>query len=165
MNVVLLEGPDGGGKSRLAETLLEREDDARFVHMSIPDERPYDYWMGRLEAALTDGTLVIDRLHWSEDVYGPLFRGGADLTRGEREDLEAWLTERRCVVVLCLPPYEVAMANVRKAEGDKHHEPTQAMLVWLKYSEPWETTLPVVTYDYTVDSPPDIGRLRKEAYG
>ena len=164
MKAVLLEGCDGGGKSRLAETLLE-EPGSHLVHMSIPDERPIDYWWKRLEGAPTDGTLVIDRLHWSEDVYGPLFRGGADLTQGEREDLEAWLTERQCVVVLCLPPYEVAMRNVAKAEGDKHHEPMQAMLVWLKYAEPWETTLPVVAYDYTVDSLPDIGRARKEAYG
>lgn len=165
MKAVLLEGPDGSGKTRLAEALLE-EPGARRVHMSIPDERPIDYWWKRFaEVDTTDGTLVIDRLHWSEDVYGPLFRGGADLTQAEREGLEDWLVEHQCVVVLCLPPYEVAMANVAKAEGDKHHEPIQAMLVWFEYSEPWETTLPVVAYDYTVDSPPDIGRIRKEAYG
>ena len=164
MKAVLLEGPDGGGKSCLAETFLE-EPGSHLVHMSIPDKRPYDYWWERLEAAPTDGTLVIDRLHWSEDVYGPLFRGGADLAADEREMLEAWLIRHQCVVVLCLPPYEVAMENVQQSEGDRHHEPIQAMLVWFKYSEPWETSLPVVTYDYMVDSPPNISRIRKEAYG
>jgi hypothetical protein len=90
--LLILEGPDCGGKTTLAET-LEREHGYRRVHMGPPGpQHPYEQYMEALADAairqkqgIDTRPVVFDRLHLGERVYGPQLRGedklGAALTR------------------------------------------------------------------------------------
>jgi len=138
---------------------------AQLVHMGVPDCRPALYWWARIERRSRYSTvneLVIDRLHWSEDVYGWLFRCSSDVSDRERVSIETWLSFHKCVVVLCLPPRLVTIKNAEKEGGDQHHE--RAGDVWDAFNAGWRTTLPVIRYDYTVNGAPDILEERRRAY-
>ena len=162
MSIVLLEGPDGGGKTTLARIFSEAG--WEYVHMSLPEpvDRPLDYWVNRLSLPLEAHT-VIDRMHLSEEVYGTLFRGGSALNELDWWQLEGWLMAHETRVILCLPPRDVALANAARDRDKLHHR--SATLVYDSYAslarEPWLTTeLPVEVYDYTADPLPCVSLTR-----
>lgn len=144
--IFILEGPDGSGKTTLARTLMQRFNIKRYVHMGVPEpvDRPFDYWMKRLLPHA--GPVVIDRLHWSEDIYGQLFRGGSRLTDLDRWQLEGWLLAQGATIIQCLPPLEVVTENVAQDVGGLHHD--HVTDVWNAFADPWETHLPLVYYSY-----------------
>ena len=153
--IVIVEGPDGSGKTTLAKHLCSRLGYG-YVHMSIPDDpkRPFDYWWRRIYPELHKHPgLVIDRLHWSEALYGSLFRDGTGLSVHDRWVLEGWLLGRGACVVKCQPPLENVLASVAKEPTQPHHGGEMTRAVYSEYNKPWDTTLPVITFDYTVDGP------------
>jgi thymidylate kinase len=151
--VVILEGPDGAGKSTLAVGLT-RLMGYRYMHFSAPGkgESFDDVCRERVHEIFTSGeSLIIDRFHLSERVYGPILRGVDTMS----ETFEQVMWEHvRPVVVLCLPPYQTAFANWAKRKSEngelvvksEHYE-----AVYLAY-ENIRTTLPILQYDYTRDS-------------
>ena len=148
--IIVLEGADGTGKTTLAKRLCDRLN-ASYIHMSVPDpiNKPFDYWWSRIEPILARGSkaLVIDRLLWSEEVYGSLFRGGSALTDLDRWQLEGWLLAQGAVIVRCRPPLEVVLKNTQRDAGGLHHG--QAEAVYRGFNAPWQTPLPVVNFDFT----------------
>ena len=146
--IIVLEGADGTGKTTLARAIVKCTG-ARYVHNSVPKpaNRPLDYWMGNILP--DDRPIVIDRLHWSEDVYGALFRDGSALTDLDRRWLEDWLTLRGAVIVLCCPPLETVLENVQRTADEVYHDQVRA--VYHEFNMPWNTQLPVVNFDYTCE--------------
>lgn len=145
--IVLLEGPDGGGKTTLAKQL--EAFGFGYVHMSAPEpaDQPLDYWFARLGHVCRP--TVVDRMHWSEDVYGSLFRGGSALSDRDRWMLEGWLIAHGTVVVLCMPSLETILENMARDPDGMHHDPEMARRVYEMYNWPWSTELPVIKYDFT----------------
>lgn len=81
MRVFLLEGPDGAGKTTTAKQLADMFG-GQVVHFSQPTTNSAWIEYGRpvmtaYNQAQRDGyeALIIDRLHISEYIYGPIFRG------------------------------------------------------------------------------------------
>ena len=153
--VIVLEGPDGSGKTTLAKK-LSSELGWKYVHMSapVPIDKPFDYWWARIQtefAGSTPSGLIIDRLHPSEDVYGGLFRGGSKLTAHGRWLLEGWLDARSAFIVHCLPPKGVVLANANATVDQTHHD--RAERVYNMYAGAkklgFPTALPVFNYDFT----------------
>lgn len=155
--VIILEGPDGAGKTMLADE-LRRLTGLRSIHFSAPakgesfDDTCWQY-LGEICAA-GDST-IIDRFHLSERVYGPICRGVDTMS----EMFEASMLKTvRPVVVLCLPPFEVAQENWAKRNAQRAEmisQRDQYEAVYRAY-EKIRTVLPTIQYDYTRDFAPDV---------
>jgi energy-coupling factor transporter ATP-binding protein EcfA2 len=106
--IVILEGPDGSGKTTLANYLVAHLS-LRYHHEGVPpaNASPLVYYGDTLEGWRRSGARVVaDRFALGERVYGPLLRGVDQF--GD----EGWgvfnRLMRACGVVrvLCLPPFE-----------------------------------------------------------
>jgi hypothetical protein len=121
--IVILEGPDGGGKTVLAK-LLEQKFGLRYHHEGPPPPgvHPLVHYGNLLASARRmDGGVVFDRLALGERVYGPIFRpdGGDRLGDDGWFVIQATTRALGAIQVLCLPPYEPCHATwaKRKEEG------------------------------------------------
>lgn len=121
--MIIVEGPDGAGKStlvrhlrgrfNLAEGLRGTTDRKRLYTVTVPDT------MRALLGAI-DGrepAHVWDRLYYSELVYHDLAPGRpCEFNATQRSVIERLIEALRCPVILCLPPFEVVRANALKEE-------------------------------------------------
>lgn len=116
---VVLEGPDGGGKTTLAATLHERygclHQHAGPPRAGIgPAALARDYARMVTPRLEIDGQavgVVADRWALGETIYGPLFRGRSLIGKAEWTALSCLLDATATPLVLCLPPKSVAMAS------------------------------------------------------
>ncbi len=145
--LVLLEGADGVGKTTLAHDICAKYgyDYLKFV---VPDEHPMDYWFRNGLANITKPT-VIDRLHLSEEAYGPVFRDGSALSPLDFWAMEGFLWARRTVLVVCSTSWERMQENQAKTEGEYHGEKQRDVAVNFGNLLS-RTSLPLNIYDYTV---------------
>lgn len=116
---VVLEGPDGCGKTTLADGLMDRllTDDvatatARLVHWGPPNKLAYEQW---IQAAFEkEGPVVFDRLHLGSIAYGKAFRGMYDVTDHENWLVEGAMMSRGLSIIHTDIPREVQDANIAK---------------------------------------------------
>src|SRR6267142_3838940 len=86
MNTIVLEGVDGSGKSTLAAALEKLG--YKVVHFGVPpksaqrsEEAIFNFFMKPLYNLTQAGKpVVLDRLHLSDRIYGPVMRGHSPLT-------------------------------------------------------------------------------------
>lgn len=158
--LVILEGPDGAGKSTLAARLV-KDLDARYVHLGplpgVSQGLARFYLEAMLPALLGYQNVVMDRSWISEPIYGDVHRGGEDRVG----PIYARMLERvalRCdpLLVLCLPDLPTCTANYRARKGQEllRHEEDLAS-VWRAYRQllhaqrsTWALALPTTVYDY-----------------
>ncbi len=150
---MILEGPDGSGKTTLANELVKRG--LAYGHCGAPTEPARLYYTRELRRH--DGPAVIDRLHIGSYVYGKAFRNHDDLSDFDHWLLDGELWAARSLVVYCRPPDEtidtVLASRASTTAGDAHiyEEPTKQAEVRQLYDEyiAHRESLPVVTYDFT----------------
>lgn len=160
-DLIIVEGPDGAGKSTLVERL------AGWYKAEVVHHGPYK---GKkklgdtyLSSFVPDSegtrfaktkTVILDRSWLSEDVYGPIFRGGSRLTVGDRRVLLRAALGARGAVIVALPPFETCLKNIAGRAKDAYLEDNP------KFKEVYDafagmiTTfkeLPVARYDFTQD--------------
>ena len=164
--IVVLEGPDGAGKTFLAEHLREKFGLA--YHREGPPPVPRDrlalHYTGVLFNAVMDkmgggkGT-VLDRFALSQSIYGPVYRGEDDFAE-ELAYLGKTLRRIGALQVLCLPPLEMARAcwSHRAGLGEE-------MIVredqWLEVYRRYEAARDTqdFVHDWTCED--SLGRLEK----
>lgn len=161
--IVILEGPDGGGKTSLGRQLSK---DAFFgpngaVTTHAVHHGPYPgmtqglavKYLASLRRRHHDNQKVLvlmDRSWLSEPVYGAALRGGQDRVGvAQRRMLERVALKCGAMVVMCRPPWEVVKANWARRKGDELIQEE----AWLKqvydgYAQV-RTDLPVLDFDYT----------------
>lgn len=112
---IIIEGPDGAGKTKLARTLCFALG-MDYHHEGPPPigARPGEHYLKVLNN--THKPTVFDRFHLGEIIYGPLLRGAGGLNPGEVRDLNWASAIRGGQVILCLPPWETCLANTRVKE-------------------------------------------------
>ena len=128
--LILLEGPDGGGKSTLAATISQHAEEAgvpaaiRHTGPPNPPKRcPFTEYESELDwddcaAAHDPGRLLIlDRHHTGEQVYGPIFRGQSRLTDNGMYHIELALEAMGCVKLMVVPPLSTVMERLKQRRG------------------------------------------------
>lgn len=165
--MIIVDGPDGSGKSTLIENLGYERRRLKSLRGGtggvLPDGTGDGTagWGGNDPALLCyarkvaeGGRVAFDRFHLSEIVYGPILRGCQELRDVDLGLLHKFLVERGVQVVMCLPPFDVTMRNVKQNGRERPHYQTDEFLQ-RAYAEfmrltPWAT----VVYDFTRDPLP-----------
>lgn len=151
VELVILEGPDGAGKTTLYEKHFKPLG-FEFFHHGVYDTPldAYKAYREEQEAIRHRDKVVLDRCHISQAVYGPMYRAEPHF-RVHHNVVDGVYFQMKAVVVLCNT--KEAIHNWRKRKGDEYIQsegPYQ--LVHQKYeldNVRKLTTLAIVEYDYT----------------
>lgn len=154
--IVVLEGPDGAGKTHLAGQLAERFG-LRVHHEGpppVPQDQLYLYYVGVLFDAVMENMsgpgIVLDRFGLSETIYGVMYRGAEEgHFQREWKDLSSHLRRLDAVQILCLPPLETA----RRAWAGRQGEILTNEMTWLGVYSKYAGTISEqdYLYDWTVE--------------
>lgn len=153
--MIILEGPDGGGKTTLLKRLSEFYPSIP-VHARAsegvdgPVKDLYEWAHDDVSTWFGQGLHFYDRHPLiSEYIYGPLVRGGMD-DRFHTTELRRRLA-RRALVIVCLPPLAVVRRAV-SAERDMPGVTTHIDAIWHSYAAlraTWPVSTGLIFYDYT----------------
>ena len=149
---IILEGPDGAGKTTLAQT-LNKAGYGPIVHLGPPDKftPPLEEYLNALHRY--KNVAIFDRLHLGERIYGKILRKNDRLGIAGQRMLERVMLSMDVRVILCLPPWEVAHDNwIKRAREGKELtvDPVQYAEIYHGYAAMYhETALPTWQYDYT----------------
>lgn len=166
--MIIVEGPDGAGKSTTLQKLKYTRMHLKSLRGGVGGnvEGAAEGWATcHMPAAayarkvreveqIVGRRVGIDRFHLSEAVYGPLLRNEQLIDEGTMRLITHMLRDKQIPVILCLPPFEVTLANVMQ-EGRPRPEYQTETFLRLAYEEfeklaPWAT----LVYDYTKDPLP-----------
>lgn len=150
MSGVIVEGPDGSGKTTLIKAIRNR-----FywpvVHVVQPGKPDIKQMLRLLECS----PVVFDRFHWSPVAYGVALREGSELSPYDLWALEGLLMNKGYVTVLCLSDMGTMLANNKKEE-QLFSEVREEKAMWKivnQYSLLLLTCeLPYFVYDYRTDT-------------
>jgi hypothetical protein len=153
--MVIVEGPDGSGKTTLVTQLVERFPALQLA--SRPDligDRSSGAYEETLAAIVEAAAMVMppkvyDRLFLSELIYGDVLRGGSNLTRVQTLYALSLLGALDCPLIVCLPPLPVVTTNVLESEQLGGVQENIHRL-WQLYSIANHAFPNVIHYDYTV---------------
>jgi len=168
---VILEGPDGSGKTTLAEAFVKQG--FSYAHCGPPERNAFEHWYA--EAYANQGPVVFDRLHVGSYVYGTVFRGADDMSRFERWLFDGMMVAADATMVYTRPPttvmdaaqgtgdrgpdavYESRMAQVYDAYteffGDTRNEIGDG---FVDHMPRGMSDIPTIVYDWTRHDPQSI---------
>lgn len=165
--IIILEGPDGAGKTTLSEALRQRLQSDRMVH--VVKHGPYKgvasedlcriYFRAMTPALTFNDHVIMDRSWLSEPIYGEVYRNGDNrIDMPRRRMLERAALSRGAVVIHCQPDFDVcAKAFSSRTEDEYLDNLAQLKQVYDGYETlAQRTALPTIHYDYTLDSIDDV---------
>lgn len=135
VGVIVLEGPDGAGKTTLAEHLCEKYD-GLYVHRTW--SKTMDVWEHHTEGLriahdnYKDRLVVIDRLFPSEMIYGRSLRSGGQYGNHNARSMDRVLMRMGAVIGLAIPEdvEYVKTVHARKfAQGLEHFDTVEDIAV------------------------------------
>lgn len=163
--MIILEGPDGSGKSTTIERLGFERMALKAVHGGLGGDTRHG-WGGGMptlacyarkvrDVQLMAGHKVgIDRFHLSEHVYGPLLRHQQLIDDQTMLILTHMLRDKQIPVIMCLPPFEVTLDIVQREGRTRPAYQTEDFLK--RAYEGFQKLVPYATivYDFTKDPLP-----------
>ena len=150
MNLIILEGPDGAGKTTLANEL--EKCGCAYVHFGVPPlgEDLFKWFLKPLLDAREFQSVVFDRLHLSDRIYGPLMRGDSPLTELHERLIERYLYARGGQVVICLPPWRTVLNNwLKNQENEYVDTPGKLRKIYGGYYRLLRSERSYMAFDYT----------------
>jgi thymidylate kinase len=115
--LIILEGPDGGGKTTLGAKLSQH------LGVDVTNHGPYKgeaqiwkhYFDSMLPAYAEQCDVILDRCWLAEPIYGRVFRGGLNrLEFWQTRILEHVAASCKTTVLYCLPGVEACMRTFNK---------------------------------------------------
>lgn len=165
--IIILEGPDGGGKTTLSEYIRQHISDGRMTHtIKHGPYKGYDseslcktFFRSMTPAITYDDHVIMDRCWLSEPIYGDVYRNGEnriDLPR--RRMLERVALSRGAVVIQCQPEFDVCAKTFLSRQNEEYLDNVEQLK---KVYDEYEvlgtrTHLPIIQYDYTQDDPTEL---------
>lgn len=163
---IIIEGPDGAGKTTLAEQIAEkyerwyrRPPSALLSSTHGPDTHLPDWWdeqLGLAPSKLAEGVYdrcfyISDPIYQQAQAHRELLVDGPHLVRGISR---LWSVEP--ILIFCLPPFNVQLTNVQRADRDRLKDVGDEALLKI-YNAYWSTYAwasqalydNVMTHDYT----------------
>lgn len=136
MTLIVAEGVDGSGKSTLiAELSHLAGNETRVKHRGPLKTHPLLEYVYDLIAYQPDrDTILCDRWHVGELVYGPLYRSKSELTPAMTRYVEMFLASRGALRLMMSTPYEVVQHRITE-RGEDFLQPEHLHLVHDFYSE------------------------------
>lgn len=111
---IIIEGPDGAGKSTLAKSLADRLD-MNILKMTANGGQSAREYMQKLEC---DG-VIIDRCWVSEQVYSDLFGRAPRIGNDDAEALTEFCGLAGIPIIVLLPPLRVVISRLNE-RGDEY---------------------------------------------
>ena len=150
--IIIIEGPDGAGKTTLAN-LISKQTGYQLLHRTQPKneedkKRMMDEYIQVLKAGKN---VIMDRAWYSELVYGPVMRDASVLTYPQMYELEKLAAKNGAIVIYCTAPEATLWKRcMRRGEDyitkrETFHEICTGFNE-LMYGVPH--MIPVVTYEY-----------------
>lgn len=157
--VTVLEGPDAAGKTSLARRL----NDHFYVHQGPYKNDVLRETMSLLHSAPgRDGVNVVaDRLHYGEEIYGPILRDRCKLDAADKRMIQRFLLGHRGVAVLVMPSLETVIRlwrQMKRERGELINDETIARRVYAAYHS-YTFDIPSVRYDWEVTKRADTRDL------
>lgn len=161
-HIICCEGPDGAGKTKLCQHLIEKYR-FNYYHCGVqPDIKTYHGDV--LDLAFKDintynNNFLIDRLHLSEEVYGNLFRSGPQYNWKELNQ-KIIDNSKDCnikyTLILCLPPKTLVLNthSMRNEDGNEMFDTVDPVYdAYLKIYEENSNSneFDIYKYDFTED--------------
>lgn len=117
--IIIIEGPDGSGKTTLAET-LSRQTGFPVVHRTQPksEEEKAKMMDGYVDAIKKGKNIIFDRCWYSEMAYGPIMRDKSVISYPEMYELEQLLTKRGALIIYCIDKPETLWYRCSKRGED-----------------------------------------------
>jgi hypothetical protein len=117
--IIICEGPDGAGKTTLANEFVKLG--FEYVHNGAPqpgEDLFETYTKQILRFGLQD--VVFDRLHLGEIIYGTIVRGKSLLTIEQIRLLNRLIYSRGATTFFCLPKFDTVFANWSARHGQEY---------------------------------------------
>lgn len=168
---VILEGPDGAGKSTLASLLAGRFT-LRQTHLGPPasPDAALDECVQIGEQVPSKSGMVTDRLHWGCPVYGPIYRpaldrdGYGDFGRGGWRWLELYVASQGGITVLVTADHETLLNRIGE-RGDDYIDVSHLPDILAKYESLAEEAPPSLGHIIANGVPSEEDILRIAAVG
>ena len=142
--IVIIEGPDGAGKTTLAKTL-----DGVYRHVCQPSSgNALPYYLELLRTP--SPRVIFDRFAWSETIFGPLLRDRDGLGPRGFDKFESVRRMRGAIVVMCLPPVDECLQNWQR-KLDAGYEIIHDRDIFLESYHAFANLAPMadIIHDYT----------------
>ena len=163
--MIILEGPDGGGKTFLANRLLD------LMPSGVDHVDHHGPYLGHDAAQLMATYLqsvksadIMDRCWLSENIYANEFRGDIGrLSSVDELTLESFALERGATVICCLPSMNT-MLKTWRGRRSKEYVTNEAALrrVWTRYAFLHQTsTIPVLYWNRDLQNGENDASLKR----
>jgi len=152
--MIIVEGPDGAGKSTLVGSLAAELDLEVGERATKDRDKLYEVTRQDTYTALAKGVkghkspLIWDRLFFSEMVYSPAVGRDCEFSLEEQVFVKQVLSAMGCPIIICRPPLDAVEENVRAAEQMKGVK-ENIRRIYNHYGSVAENMPWLIWYDYT----------------
>jgi thymidylate kinase len=154
--VIIVEGPDGGGKSTLVEGLCmeyglavgERAVENRDLLYKVTRQDTYTAIALEIGGQLEKPT-IWDRLFWSEMVYADVVGRPVEFQPYEQDLIKKFLSSL-AITIVCLPPKHTVLENVAASKHEMDGVKERAEVIYDRYRSLFQGYGgELLFYDYT----------------